>query len=109
MPWAAVHHRAAEVALWETWRRPFPPYDLAPDGKRFAVMLYPDAAAEHQRDIRLTFVLNFFDELQRRVPLEGKQYPWPPGLVWERTRFSPRPHPTSTYRGAWGADAGSGS
>jgi serine/threonine protein kinase/Tol biopolymer transport system component len=51
---------------------PFPPYDLAPDGKRFAVLLYSDGTAEHQRTIQLTFLLNFFDELRRRVPVEGK-------------------------------------
>jgi len=51
---------------------PFPPYDLAPDGKGFAVLLYPDGTAEHQRPINLTFLLNFFDELRRRVPSEGK-------------------------------------
>jgi serine/threonine-protein kinase len=51
---------------------PFPPYDIAPDGKRFAVLLYPDGTAEHQRPINLTFLLNFFDELRRRVPVDGK-------------------------------------
>jgi hypothetical protein len=47
---------------------PFPPYGLAPDGKRFAVLLYPDATVEQQRVTQLTFLLNFFDELRRRVP-----------------------------------------
>jgi serine/threonine-protein kinase len=51
---------------------PFPPYDLAPDGKRFAVLLYPDGTVEQQRVIQLTFLLNFLDELRRRVPAEGK-------------------------------------
>ena len=45
---------------------PFPPVALAPDGKRFAVMLYPSGSAE-RTGLRLTFLLNFFDELQRRV------------------------------------------
>jgi len=51
---------------------PFPPYDLAPDGKRFAVLLYPDARAEQQRDNHLTLLLNFADELRRRVPAGGQ-------------------------------------
>jgi len=47
---------------------PFPPYDLAPDGKHFAVLLYPDATSEQQRDNHLTLLLNFTDELRRRLP-----------------------------------------
>jgi serine/threonine-protein kinase len=46
--------------------RPFDTYDLAPDGKRFAVVLYADGTAESQP--QLTVLLNFFDELRRRVP-----------------------------------------
>jgi len=46
------------------------PYDLAPDGKRFAVVMNPDAAGE--QDLRstdsVTVLLNFFDELARKVP-----------------------------------------
>jgi len=47
---------------------PFQPYALAPDGKRFAVMLYPDGTAERQSRLHLTYLLNFADELRRRVP-----------------------------------------
>ena len=40
--------------------------DLAPDGQRFAIFVRPEAAA---RDMpRVTFLLNFFDELHRRLP-----------------------------------------
>jgi hypothetical protein len=47
------------------------PYDLAPDGKRFAVVLYPDGSA--QKPITsVAVLLNFFDELKRRVPVGGK-------------------------------------
>jgi serine/threonine-protein kinase len=43
-------------------------WDLAPDGKRMAVFL-TDAADEKQKPpTHLTFLLNFFDELQRRAP-----------------------------------------
>jgi hypothetical protein len=40
---------------------------LAPDGKCFAVILYPNGTAEQQSPLRLTFVLNFLDELHKRV------------------------------------------
>jgi eukaryotic-like serine/threonine-protein kinase len=46
---------------------PFQPYALAPDGKRFAVMLYPDGTTERHAPLHLTFLLNFADELRRRV------------------------------------------
>jgi serine/threonine-protein kinase len=49
---------------------PFQPFALAPDGKRFAVLLYPDGTTERQNPLRLTFLLNFGDELRRRVPVE---------------------------------------
>ena len=50
------------------------PYDLAADGKRFAVNLYPGGTAEReQRSVdSITVVLNFFDELQRSVPAGGR-------------------------------------
>jgi len=41
-------------------------YDLAPDGKRFAVV--EAAMPEQAGAVQLTFLLNFFDELRRRVP-----------------------------------------
>jgi hypothetical protein len=43
-------------------------YDVAPDGKRVAVVLYPDGTAEQKPATSLTILLNFFDELKRRVP-----------------------------------------
>jgi hypothetical protein len=42
-------------------------YDLAPDGKRLAAMLADDEGPTH-----LTVLLNFFDELRRRVPVSGR-------------------------------------
>lgn len=44
--------------------------DLAPDGKRFAVILPPGQDAEPQPQTYVVFLLNFFDELRRRVPSE---------------------------------------
>lgn len=48
-----------------------PAADLAPDGKRFAVILYPGGTGEQQQKpiTHLTVLLNFFDELKRRVPV----------------------------------------
>jgi eukaryotic-like serine/threonine-protein kinase len=42
-------------------------YDLAPDGKRFAVVLNPGGTEERSTD-SVTVLLNFFDELRRKVP-----------------------------------------
>jgi hypothetical protein len=49
-------------------------YDLAPDGRRFAVVLYAGGTSDQeQKPIdRVTVLLNFFDELLRRVPARGK-------------------------------------
>jgi len=42
--------------------------DLAPDGKRFAVFPRRETAGEDKTALHVTFLLNFFDELRRRVP-----------------------------------------
>jgi serine/threonine-protein kinase len=42
-------------------------YDIAPDGKRLAAIVADDAQDEKPLT-HLTFLLNFFDELRRRVP-----------------------------------------
>jgi len=46
--------------------------DLAPDGKRFAVFPRPEATGEEKASVHVTVLLNFFDELRRRVPAGGK-------------------------------------
>jgi eukaryotic-like serine/threonine-protein kinase len=43
-------------------------FALAPDGKYIAVLPLPEAAAEDVGPAHVTFLLNFFDELWRRVP-----------------------------------------
>ena len=45
--------------------------DLMPDSKRFAVFPRPDAADSRKGSVHVTVLLNFFDELRRRVPLSG--------------------------------------
>ena len=42
-------------------------YDLAPDGKRIAAIL-AGGEAGGETPTHLTFLLNFFDELRRKVP-----------------------------------------
>jgi serine/threonine-protein kinase len=44
-------------------------YDLAPDGKRFAVVLDTDQTGDSKPAMSVTVLVNFFDELRRRVPL----------------------------------------
>jgi len=43
-------------------------YDLAPDGKRCAVLAPDDTGGENKPLRQVTFLLNFFDELQRSMP-----------------------------------------
>jgi len=47
-------------------------YDLAPDGKRAAVVLNADGTADPKPITHLTVLLNFFEELRRRVPASGQ-------------------------------------
>jgi serine/threonine-protein kinase len=47
-------------------------YDLSPDGEAVAALL-PDESPEAQKaENHVIFLLNFFDELRRRVPVEGR-------------------------------------
>jgi Tol biopolymer transport system component len=42
--------------------------DLSPDGKRFAVFPKAETTGEDKGSLHVTFLLNFFDELRRKVP-----------------------------------------
>jgi len=46
--------------------------DLAPDGKRFAVLTAPEATGREKGSLHVTMLLNFFDEVKRRIPVGGK-------------------------------------
>jgi hypothetical protein len=48
------------------------PFDIAPDGRRVIAVPGDDHAAEEGRGARVTFVLNWADELRRRVPAGGR-------------------------------------
>src|SRR4029077_15259220 len=52
----------------------FYPSSMAADGKRAAVVLYQDGAAEPPRNgtDSVTVLLNFFDEIKRLVPVQGQ-------------------------------------
>jgi hypothetical protein len=44
-------------------------FDIYPEGKRFAVIPPADSTEEKPGSVHATFLLNFFDEVRRRVPL----------------------------------------
>jgi serine/threonine-protein kinase len=46
--------------------------DLAPDGKRFVVIPRTETAGEQKGSAHVTFLLNFFDEVRRRVAGQTK-------------------------------------
>jgi hypothetical protein len=57
--WIAKLGAAAGTAAW----------DLAPDGKRVAVVTPVESAEAPKQEHEVVFLQNFFDELRRRVPL----------------------------------------
>ena len=46
-----------------------PTFDLAPDGKRFAVLMQPGGDQPRPAQNHVTLMLNFLDEVRRRVPV----------------------------------------
>jgi hypothetical protein len=44
-------------------------FDVAPGGKRVAVLTSVDSAGAPKQEHEVVFLQNFFDELRRRVPL----------------------------------------
>ena len=66
---------AEKTRIWFEGRLFFPsaaPFlDLHPDGQRFAVFSLP-ASEEGGPSVHVTFLMNFFDELRRRVPTGGR-------------------------------------
>jgi serine/threonine-protein kinase len=47
-------------------------YDLAPDGKRFVVIMSADSAEPRETQSHVTLVVNFFDEVRRRLAGQAK-------------------------------------
>ena len=44
-------------------------WDLAPDGKRVAVLTPVESAEAPKQEHEIVMLLNFFDELRRKVPV----------------------------------------
>jgi hypothetical protein len=42
--------------------------DLTPDGKRFLVFALPETPPGQKGSVHVTMLLNFFDEVKRRIP-----------------------------------------
>jgi hypothetical protein len=51
--------RPANNALWNL--------DIAPDGRRFVVLAPPESSSEAPTTVHATILVNFFDELRRRL------------------------------------------
>ena len=47
-------------------------FDLAPDGQRILALMPSSEAKEQSIENHATFILNFFDEVRRRVPVVGR-------------------------------------
>ena len=43
-------------------------FDIAPDGRRFLVFSLPEVESNENGSVHITMLLNFFDELRRRIP-----------------------------------------
>ena len=50
----------------------FSQFDLDPNGKRVAIMLRVAEADKPQGNLHATMLVNWFDEVRRRLPLGGK-------------------------------------
>ena len=50
----------------------FGSYDLAPDGKRIAALMPAEEASSQRDQSQVIVLLNFFDELRRKVPAGGR-------------------------------------
>jgi len=44
-------------------------YDLTPDGKRIVALMPVETAEAQKTQSHMTFLMNFFDELRRKVPV----------------------------------------
>jgi len=51
---------------------PFGYFDMDRNGERILTTVQQASAAERSNGIRVTLLLNFFDELRRRVPVRRK-------------------------------------
>ena len=54
--------------LW-TEKKDLGLFDLAPEGTRFVIVQSESSPAVQKSTTQVTFLLNFFDEIRRRIPL----------------------------------------
>ena len=47
-------------------------FDLAPDGKRFVALMPAERAEPRETQNHVTIMVNFFDEIRRRVAAQGR-------------------------------------
>jgi len=66
-PWAENAIAQAQLSSGQLGQH----VDLAPDGNRF-IILAPPQKMDEKADLHLTFLLNFFDELKRKLPAAGR-------------------------------------
>jgi serine/threonine-protein kinase len=60
-PWSNTQIGSIGPGVWNL--------DVTPDGKRFVVVGSPPAdSAAAKNSVHVTFLLNFFDEVRRRIP-----------------------------------------
>jgi serine/threonine-protein kinase len=50
----------------------YPAFDLTPDGKRIIAFEQEEQTKESKTNLHVTMLLNWFDELRRRLPPSGK-------------------------------------
>jgi serine/threonine-protein kinase len=47
-------------------------FDIMPDGKRIIVLPRPEPKSGPKENLHLTVLINFFDEVRRRIPASGR-------------------------------------
>jgi serine/threonine-protein kinase len=57
--WSTTQVVRPNAAAWS--------FDVAPDGRRLAILAQPNLASQSKKTVHVTFLLNFFDELRRRI------------------------------------------
>jgi Tol biopolymer transport system component len=67
---------ASKPRLWSDQElvvsTPYPNFDVSPDGAKIVGLIRPQGAEGTKGNIHVTFLLNLFDELHRRVPVPGR-------------------------------------
>ena len=63
---------ASKPRLWAAKKNLSASFDLAPDGKRFVVVMSAETPQPQETQNHVTLVVNFFDEVRRRVAAQGK-------------------------------------